>query len=90
MAWYPCVDTALRALKVAPFRGWLCLLARHIPALPLQPFLPFVLIDLSRLPGPSRSIVEMEGREKKKRGREEKGGNKNVSMVPLKVNTQNN
>jgi hypothetical protein len=43
-----------------------------LPALLLLPFLPFVFIDFSHLPDPSRAVSQMEGR-KEERGREEKG-----------------
>lgn len=52
---------------------WLCLFTTcTTPTHLLLSFLPSVFIDLNHLPGPSRTILKMEGR-KEEGGREEKG-----------------
>ena len=48
--------------------GWSCLFTTCHPH---PPTLPFEFIDLNHLPGPSRTILEMEGR-KEERGREKR------------------
>lgn len=70
--------TVVTALNIRPLQKaeepGVTLPVRHLPinAHLLLPSLPFVFIDLNHFPGPSRAILEMEGR-KEERGREEKG-----------------
>lgn len=54
----------------------------HTPALPLPPVLPFVCIDLDRLPDLPEPFWKWEaGKKREEEKKEEKGGKKDVSVA---------